>query len=506
MSNYLIKNGLVVDGSGSKPYAGDLIVRDGKISGILPRKEADAKEPVPDMASVDTSSYEMSQEEAEHMLTPDLQVLDAEGAYVTPGFVDIHRHGDWEALKDKEDELLSRQGLTTVVNGNCGLATAPAGDIFRGEVDEFLRSVVGVKPAGVDDCNRSMADYFSVLERRQRSVNTGMLCGSGMIRAAVRGFGGGELSENEKRGVWRHLEESLGNGALGVSLGIGYAPEMYYDAAGLIEALQPMKGSQVPVITHIRTEGDGMLDALDEVMGIAKALQVPLHVSHLKCIGKRNFGTRPRIVKDMFAQARAEGLQVDYDLYPYTMGSTQLVHVLPPEVQEGGAEACIARLRDKDQWPAITARLSKPADDFENIVEMAGFENIYAVTLYSKKYRDFAGLSIADIAKHLKQDTYETLYDLLAEEELHTTMLDLVADEDDMLYFLNDSHASLISDAIYPEGGGYHPRVYGAYPHFLEEYVTKNKNFSIQDAVQKMTSRPAAVLHIDRGLIKEGAA
>ena len=350
----------------------------------------------------------------------------------------------------------------------------------------------------------SMENYLDALSKISRSVNTGMLTGNGTIRASVKGYDSGKLSDEELHQVWNTLEESLAAGALGVSLGVAYAPEFEYDRDGLVEALQPLKGTDIPITTHIRNEGDGILLALQEVISVAEELQIPLHVSHMKCIGRKNWGDTPRKILKMLDEAGERGLKVDFDLYPYLTGSTQLVHLLPPEFQEGGTDAICKRLQDPACRKALTETLKQPSDIFENIVELAGFERIYASTLHTDQYRPYAGKSIAEISGNLGRDPYETLYDILLAERCEVTMLDTIASEDDMLYFLKDDRANLISDAIYPAGGKYHQRVYGAFPKLLTDYVRDRKIFSIEDAIYKMTAKPAQVLGLNRGILDKG--
>ena len=237
---------------------------------------------------------------------------------------------------------------------------------------------------------------------------------------------------------------------------------------------------------------------------MAEELQIPLHVSHLKCIGKKNWGETPVRILQLFDQAATRGVKVDFDLYPYLTGSTQLVHLLPPQFQEGGTDAICARLADPFCRKEITKVLKQPSDIFENIVELVGFDMIYASTLHTEKFGSYAGMSIAKIAEQFGQDPYDTLYDILLEERCQVTMLDTIASEEDMLYFLKDSRANLISDAIYPAGGKYHPRVYGAFPKLLTDYVRDKKVFSIEDAIYKMTAKPAGVLGINRGILEKG--
>lgn len=483
--DYIIKDGWIVNGKKEKPFYGDLVIKNGKIAEMGAHVEIPAD-------------------------FPKERVLNAAGGYITPGFIDIHRHGDWQAFGNGDDELLNRQGLTTVVNGNCGLSVAPAGEKFGKEIAGFLSSVTGDFRLGEDKkidalgIMSTMSAYMSALEKEKRSVNTGMLAGNGTIRAGVKGYAPGKLSKEEVHQVWKAVEESLAAGALGISLGIAYAPEFEYDRDGLVEALQPLKGTDIPITTHIRNEGDGILLALQEVISVAEELQIPLHVSHMKCIGQKNWGGTPVKILKLFDQAAERGVKVDFDLYPYLTGSTQLVHLLPPQFQEGGTDAICARLADPSCRKEITKVLKQPSDIFENIVELAGFERIYASTLHTEKFRSFAGQSIAKIAEQFGQDPYDTLYDILLAERCQVTMLDTIASEEDMLYFLKDSRANLISDAIYPAGGKYHPRVYGAFPKLLTDYVRDKKVFSIEDAVYKMTAKPAQVLGLPMGILEKG--
>ncbi len=479
MIDYIIKNGWIINGKRQKPFHGDISIKDGKIEEMKEHIEIPAD-------------------------FPDEKILDAQDGYVTPGFIDIHRHGDWQALHHGDDELLNRQGLTTVVNGNCGLSVAPAGKKHTEEIYSFLGSVTGKMDGNPLSVMDSMENYLDALSKTSRSVNTGMLAGNGTIRASVKGYDSGKLSDEELHQVWNTLEESLAAGALGVSLGVAYAPEFEYDRDGLVEALQPLKGTDIPITTHIRNEGDGILLALQEVISVAEELQIPLHVSHMKCIGRKNWGDTPRKILKMLDEAGERGLKVDFDLYPYLTGSTQLVHLLPPEFQEGGTDAICKRLQDPVCRKALTETLKQPSDIFENIVELAGFERIYASTLHTDQYRPYAGKSIAEISGNLGRDPYETLYDILLAERCEVTMLDTIASEDDMLYFLKDDRANLISDAIYPAGGKYHPRVYGAFPKLLTDYVRDRKIFSIEDAIYKMTAKPAQVLGLNRGILDKG--
>ena len=492
---YLIRNGIIVDGTGKECFAGSVLLQGRRIEAVLP--------------GWDNPQAEAARHNA--------KVVDAGGGYITPGFIDIHRHGDWKALERGDDELLNRQGITSVVNGNCGLSVAPQGGDHAQETDHFLRSFTGAKPipgTGADrpdkeedplsDPAYSMEAYLSCLKRVRRSVHTGMLVGGGTVRASVAGYGAQVLTSQDEEKIRRRIRESLDAGALGVSLGMGYEPEYAYDEEGLIRVLEPLRGTDTAIAVHIRTEGDGSDKAVEEMIRVCRALQAPLHLSHMKCIGKRNWRVTCARELEMVRQARREGLEVTMDTYPYITGSTQLVHLIPPGFQSGGTQTLLEYLADTSVRRQITRELKKPSDAFENIVELAGFENIAVTGVKSGQFAPFDGWTILKIAGEMGQDPYDTLYDILLAEECECAMLDTYGCEEDLIDFLKDETCSLISDAIYPEGGHCHPRVYDSFPRFLICYVRERQVFTIEEAVRKMTSLPASVYHLDRGTLEPG--
>ena len=488
---YLIRNGMIVDGTGRAPFAGSVLTWDSKIEAIFPGRD---------------------NEQARQAALQDVVVLDAGGGYITPGFVDIHRHGDWQALERGDDELLNRQGITTVINGNCGLSAAPQGGSHELEAEHFLHSIIGAKPsmetAGAgqepEDPAASMKQYLAALSRVRRSVHTGMLVGGGTVRASVAGYGEGALTEAEEEIIRRKIRQSLEEGAFGVSLGIGYAPEYAYDEAGLIRVLEPVRGTGTPIAVHIRTEGDGADHAVAEMIHVAKALDAPLHLSHMKCIGKRNWRVTCAKELELVRQARQDGLDVTMDTYPYITGSTQLVHLIPPRYQREGTQALLGYLQDPSIRSRITRILQEPSTEYENIVELAGFENIAVTGIKSEAFASREGMTIADIARERGQDPYDTLYDVLLAERCECAMLDTYGCEEDLIDFLKEETCSVISDAIYPDGGRRHPRVYDAFPRFLISFVREKPVFRIEEAVRKMTSLPASVYHLDRGVLEVG--
>ena len=330
---YLIQNGMIVDGTGAKRFPGSVLIEGDRIAAVI-RQEEQAQG-AHEHKSNDAGQIPLAQNQ-----NNDVVVIDAGGAFITPGFIDIHRHGDWKALTCGDDELLNRQGITAVVNGNCGLSAAPQAGAHEQETEHFLRSFIGRKPGSGDenitgsasgsgreseagsgkdpawlrtDPASSMEQYLSCLRSVKRSVHTGMLAGGGTIRASVAGYTGEWLSAAQEEQIRQRLQESLDAGAMGVSLGMGYDPEFSYDEAGLVRVLSPLKGRRIPVTVHIRTEGDGATEAVGEMIRVAQALEVPLHLSHMKCIGKRNWRVTCQKELELIRKAREEGLDVTMD-------------------------------------------------------------------------------------------------------------------------------------------------------------------------------------------------
>lgn len=459
MLDYLIRNARIVDGSGKPSYPADVGIKGDKI------------EQVGNLAGA-----------AAH------RVIDAGGRYLTPGFLDVHRHGEAAAFRPDYGRAELAQGLTAVVNGNCGLSLAPVLGPFRQDILDYLAPVVGRMPDGSGFS--TVAEYTRQLSHTRQRIHNGLLVGMGTVRGCAAGFRAGALTEDEYRFVHRLLEQSLPDGALGVSLGLGYAPECFYDTPGLIKALEPLRCSGRIITVHMRQEGDGVVQALEEMLAVARALKTPVQISHLKAIGRRNWNRCvPQMIR-LLRRAREEGVDVTCDVYPYPAGSTQLIHVLPPEFQAGGMEALTAALREPSSREAMKLRM-QTGTDFENISLLAGFENIQATSLRSPGNQLFEGKNILEIAEMQGKDPYDALFDLLADEHCAASMIDRITSEDDIDRILKEPYSCVISDATYPENGLMHPRVYGNVPRLLEQYVAARHLLSVEEAVRKITALPA---------------
>lgn len=476
MHDLLIKNGLILDGSGSEAFRGSVAVKDGKISKIYGGDD--------------------SAEAA--------QIIDAGGKYITPGLIDIHRHGDVNVTGDTFGAVELSQGLTTIVNGQCGLSLTPCVEPHREEILSFLEPVIGKIDRSLPFALTS--EYFDYLEKRDLALNVGMCIGNGTVRMASRGFEPGKrLSPDELRTAHKLLRDGLDAGALGVTMGIVYAPENCYDLQGFTEVLEPMKEYGVPLVTHIRGYGDLLHGSLREVISIAETLGVPLHISHMMAVGRQNWGEGLQTALGILDDARERGVQISCDVYPYTAGSSQLIQILPPWYQEGGVDMIIKRLSDPDMRRELVKILEKPSARFENLLYSTGFDSLLVTTVGSEKNQQFVGKTISQIAEMQNKDPYDCAFDLLIEEKCNVTMVIFITSESDILNIIKYPYSSIISDSVYPASGLPHPRLYGSYPKVLSEFVREKGLIGLPEAIRKMTSEPAKLYRIgNKGAIKEG--
>ncbi len=476
----LIRNGRIIDGSGAPAFNADLGIKNGKIVAYGNLFGAEAE-----------------------------KVIDASGYTVTPGFIDIHRHADAEVFRDGFGALELAQGLTTIVNGNCGLSVAPVKKEMSEEIFSYLRPITG--PVGKNVPTDSMREYLDAVKELDKAgkipVNVGMLAGAGVIRAGVAGYGKVRLDEEDFAKIHTGIENALSEGALGISLGMGYAPECFYTTEELIRALEPVRDMNIPVTVHMRQEGSGVCDSIKEMITVGKSLNAPIHISHLKAMGRDNWQVKIPEALRLMEEARREGLDISCDVYPYTAGSTQLMHILPPDWLEGGTEKVVERLKDKTRRLELDGRIKEKTggEPFDNIAKLAGWDGIYVTSVATGKNKECEGKSIADIARLRGVSELDACCDLLAEENCMVTMIDFMASEDDIVTILNDPFSNVISDATYPTEGMRHPRVCGTFTHLIEHFVLEKKSISLENAVRKMTSMPALALRLrGKGLIREG--
>ncbi|MDR2398791.1 MAG: amidohydrolase family protein [Spirochaetaceae bacterium] len=475
MLDCIITHGQIVDGRGGSPYPGDIGIYQGKIacitrwdSGLTARR-----------------------------------VIDAAMEYVCPGFIDIHRHEDAAVFSPGYGEVQLRQGITSAISGNCGLSVAPFPAPQRARIAAYLKPIIGTLPEDADF--ETLGDYLELLAQRSLPINVGMLIGNGTIRMAVQGFDRTPLSPQGVVKARAYLEEALSAGAFGVSLGLAYMPETCYDHQGFLDVLEPIRGSGIPLVAHIRGEGNLLVESLEELITLAEALDVPLHISHYKCVGAKNWGHLLRKATGVLERARDRGLKLTVDLYPWTAGASQLAQVLPPQYLEGGLAEAAARLKDAATRRECARLLSVPSQDFENQIDLIGWENIMVSAVHTEQNRWCEGMRITEIAQARGCAPLDAAFNLLVEENGDVAMVNFIACEEDIAAILRYPYSSVISDSVYPAGGIPHPRQYGTFPKLLAEYVRDRRIISLPEAIHKISLGPASVLSIPKkGLIAEG--
>lgn len=425
--------------------------------------------------------------------------IDADGLAVAPGFIDLHSHSDYLLLGNPCAQSKLLQGVTTEVGGNCGDSPAPMVDEIARDTSEWLAKF------GVQAEWHDFAGFFSHLRRRGIAINFACLVGHGNLRATAMGYAGRTPSTEELDRMRAAATEAMRQGAVGISTGLAYPPGCYADAEELIAvagAVRPWGGIYV---SHIRNEGDRLLGAVAEALEIGRRARVAVHLSHHKVTDPWNWG-RVTDSLAMIDAARAGGLTVTADQYPYIATSTGLAAALPHWAREGGREAMLARLRDPDTRARAVVDMRKRAraDDHWDRLVIAAVE--------TERNRPCCGRSLAEIARERRASPPEAVCDLLLEEDARVAVVRFAMCEQDVERVMRHPWVAVASDASARATSGPlsegrpHPRAFGTFPRVLGHYVRERATLTLEEAVRKMTSLPASVLGIvDRGVLREGA-
>ncbi len=471
----LIRGGKVVDGTGSPWVREDIGIREGRIARIGALDEDGRK------------------------------TIDAKGMVASPGFVDLHTHNDLTILAHRDAESYIMQGVTTACVGNCGLSLVPVSPDSLGLLKRYLA------PFLVSDFEygwdwKTFREYYEKVEDGGISQNLAPLVGQGSIRLAVKGFDSARASGDEMGAMKQLLEESLEEGAFGMSTGLIYPPGSYSSTEELVELGAVLSRYGAIYATHLRNEGDRLMESLDEAIRIGEANGVGVEISHHKAAGRANWGKVHATLRAM-EQARQRGVEINCDVYPYTAGSTTITALLPVWAQEGGVDRMLERLASQEIRSEIRRQIAEGSMEGERLIEGAGWEGIVVGECPSR--REFEGKSLASILKERSgsDDLCERFFDWLLEIQGNSTMVLFHMDEDDVKTVMSSPLSSIISDAwvTTPSSGGKpHPRAYGTFPRVLGKYAREERVLTLEDAIRKMTSLPAGKLGLEkRGLIKE---
>ena len=434
--------------------------------------------------------------------------ISAAGAVVAPGFIDTHSHSDLMALA--EPELLPKlmQGITTELLGQDGIAAAPMDPKYKDPWRQYLAGLSG-DPAISWDW-RSLGEYAARLSAKPTGPNLGLLVPLGNVRMVAIGLDNVPADSAQIKTMEERVRKSMEEGALGISLGMIYLPCTFSRRDELVRLLRASGRMGGFFVVHIRSGGNLLLESIEEVVSLAKEAEIPLHISHFKAGGKRNWHKMEPALKAI-EKVHQEGLDITFDIYPYTAGSTMFLAVLPPWALEGGMPKTLQRLKDPSSRAQIKQQFINPppplqeGPPWENYAKDAGWENIKISSVMSGKNQSWVGKSVAEIAEAKGKDPAEATLDLLLEEEGRVGMIIFSMDEEKMVMGLRHPLGMICTDGLL--GGKPHPRVYGTFPRVLGRYVRERKDMPLEEAVRKMTSLPAKRLGLkDRGVVAGGMA
>ena len=435
----------------------------------------------------------------------DTLIIETKGQIVCPGFIDIHRHADIAVFTSQnfgKTEIL--QGITTVVCGNCGISPVPGNHLLCDEYFRYMEPVMGPVPQGLPLENYH--EYRKGLETLSLPVNFGFLAGAGAIKTAVKGFSALPFSGDEMNRVKSHIKEALDSGALGLSFGIMYRPECFSSADELGEMAKTAAGTVLCV--HIRGEGDSLVDSVDEVIGIAQNAGVAANISHFKATGIRNWHSLIYRAIEKIEVARNSGLEITADFYPYDGGSTTIMSLLPPSVMEDTTPALCAKLATEQGRDLLRREINKVHPLWDNMALSVGWDRIVVSSVSLPSHNAYCGRSIQAIAKEEGfSDPADLLADLVVSEEGRAGIITFSMDQKDIDVIARLPWTCLISDSLYSRTNNPHPRLNGAFPKFLREYIRERRIFTMEEAVKKMTSMPAGRMGLkNRGKILPGCA
>lgn len=459
MADYLFSHGTIVDGTGDAPFIADILVHGDRIL----RVERDIS-------------------------VADVTRIDCTGLTLTPGFIDSHTHSDLQVVEGRTEKL--QQGVTTEVVGNCGFSAYPPA-----KNPEDLRSFANGIFCGDDRWGWPSTEAYLHAIEESRTANVVSLVGHGSLRIAVAGNKQGVLTEAEICSMESLLAEALDAGAAGLSTGLMYAPGSSAPPEELQRLCNVTAGRGKIYTSHIRSYFSELVDAVQEQIDLARRSGGKLQISHLQAVGAANWHLQSEAIGVM-EEARAEGIDVEFDCYPYVAGSSVLTQLLPQSALDGGIPALMKRLRDAKKRQLIR-------DEVQRSIPWR-WSDIYISSVGSEVNLGAIGKTLEEIANERRSEPADEMLDLLLQEEGDANMLCFNQSSENLRASLSHPFATIISDGFYVKGRP-HPRLHGTFPLLLGT-VTRDRGWlTLPDAVHKITGKPAARYALkDRGLLKPG--
>ena len=476
----IIEHGHIIDGTGSPWYSGDVGIRNGHIAAIGDLANAPAR-----------------------------QNIDAQGHVVAPGFIDMLGQSELTILVDPRLPSKIYQGITTEITGEGG-SVAPLND-----------AMISADRAGYEHLHitpdwRTFREYFARLEKQGMGINLAMYVGATSVRRMVLGDAKVDPTPAQLEQMKQLVDAAMQDGAVGVSTSLQYSPAPYAKTEELIALAREASKYGGIYATHMRSEGDAVLESIDEATRIGREAQIPVEIWHLKAAGKANWGKMPQIV-ERIDKARAAGVDVSANTYAYTAWFNTFSAFVPPWAHDGGDAQLIARLKD----PATRAKIRKDmtstgkdsaGEDWDNEwQEVPGPQAILIAVVQNPELIPLQGKRLSDVAAMWHEDAIDALFDLLIKDKAFTEVAVFGMDEPDVVQALKQPWMSVDNDSqgTSPEGllaGEHpHPRAYGTFPRILRKYVREEHALTLPDAIRKFTALPAQKLRLaDRGVLKQG--
>jgi N-acyl-D-amino-acid deacylase len=471
----VITNGHIIDGTGSPWYLGDIGIRDGRIASIGNLSAATRK-----------------------------RTVDVKGKVIAPGFIDMLGQSETTILVDPRLPSKIYQGITTEITGEGGSA-APLNDSI------IANDRPGYEHYKINPDWRTLRQYFSRLEKQGMGINLASYVGATQVRRMILGDADVQPTPEQLEKMRALVRDAMRDGAVGVSTSLEYAPAPYAKTEEIIALASEASKLGGIYATHMRSEGDAVLESIDETVRIGREAHIPVEIWHFKAAGKANFGRMPEMVARV-NKARADGIDVAADTYAYTAWSNSMSAFVPPWAHDGGDAKLVERLKD----PAMRARIRKdmetPSKDWDNEWdEITGPQDVIITVVQNPSLKKFQGKRLTEIAKTLNKDPMDTLFDLLIEDKGYTDCAVFGMSEPDVVLALQQSWVSVDNDSsgTSPEGilgeEHPHPRAYGTFPRILRKYVWEEKKLTLEDAIRKFSALPAQRMRLtDRGVLKDG--
>ncbi|MEJ7644612.1 MAG: D-aminoacylase [Chryseolinea sp.] len=471
----IIRNGKVYDGSGANPINADIGIRADTIASIGDLRKAEA-----------------------------VREIDAKGQTVAPGFINMLSWATKSLLADGRSQGDIRQGVTMEIFGE-GISMGPLNDDIRKGMISQMHDY------SFDISWKTLGEYLESLEKKGVACNVGSFVGATTLRIHELGMANRAPTSEELERMKTLARNAMEEGAMGIGASLIYAPANYSSTEELIALCKVASEYGGMYITHMRSEGNSILTAVDETIRIAKEANIPAEIYHLKLAGKNNWNKVDTVIM-MINQANKSGLHLTANMYTYTAGATGLDAAMPPWVQEGGIHQWIKRMHDPQIRKKVIDEMKTPTDKWENLLLMAGSaENVMVVGFANDSLKRFMGKTLAEVARIHEKSPEETAMDLVMSDSTRVGTVYFMMSEDNIKKQLKLPYVSLGSDAesAAPEGAflksSTHPRAYGNFSRLFAKYVREEKVLTIQEAIRRLTSLPATNLKIKkRGLLRPG--